>query len=110
MPWRRNITKDVGLEIDDATRSALFADVSRIRLQYPSECLASDDLWSDFTERANAVTRDRATNTLCHTLGIYLGDGTVSDYYCLRENSEALLTSLLYREITRLTEPFERSP
>lgn len=92
------------LEVDVIAR--LFADISRIRRDYPSECL-TEDLWSDFSDKANTVTRDRTTGALCYTLGIYRSDGDTADYYCLREDSEALLSSEIYQTFSRLTSPYE---
>jgi hypothetical protein len=109
-PWRRNVVKHFSFEIDDEAKDRLFNDVSRIRLNHAVDCLATDDLWSDFSEKANSISRDRVTGTLCYTIGIYFGDGTTTDSYSLRENSEALLTSVLYKTVARLIAPYEWVP
>jgi hypothetical protein len=107
MPWRHNIMRSYSFDLDAGTIADLFAEVSRIRSDYPDECLETQALWSDFSDKANAVTRDRATNALCYTIGIYRGGGDTEDYYCLRENSQALLSSQMFRTFSALIEPFE---
>ena len=107
MPWRHNITRSYSFDLGAKTIADLFVEVSRIRREYPQECLGDKALWSDFSDRTNAVTRDRATDTLCYTMGIYRDGGEAEDYYCLRENSEALLSSQLFRIFCSLLEPYE---
>lgn len=107
MPWRRNIMRSYSFELDAKIMADLFAEVPRIRREYPDECLDTDALWSDFSDRANAVTRDRATDTLCYTLGVYRGSGEVEDYYNLRESSEALLLSEIFKTFSTLIAPYE---
>lgn len=106
LPWRRNIMRSYSFELEMGVIGLLFAEISRIRREWPEECL-SEGLWSDFTDKANTVTRDRATGTLCYTLGISRGDGSTEDYYCLRENSEALLSSKIFNTFSVLTSPYE---
>jgi hypothetical protein len=107
MPWRRNIMRRYAFDLAPNVITTLFAELSRIRREYPKECLETEALWSDLSDRGNAVTRDRATGTLCYTLGIYRGDGGTEDYYCLREDSEALLTSDIFKTFSALTAPYE---
>lgn len=107
MPWRRNNMRSYAFDLDAETIAALFTDVARIRIVYPEERLETEALWSDFSDKANAVTRDRATDTLCYTVGIYRGDGQTEDYYCLRETSKALLTSKIYNTFSALIAPYE---
>lgn len=106
MPWRRNVIRSYSFDLEPIVISRLFAEVSRIRREYPNECL-SERLWNDFSDKANVVTRDSATDTLCYTLGIYRGDGDTEDYYCLRENSDALISSEIFKTFSALTSPYE---
>jgi hypothetical protein len=106
MPWRRNVIRSYSFDLGADVISRLFAEISRIRREYPNDCL-TEDLWSDFSDKANTVTRDRTTGALCYTLGIYRGDGDAEDYYCLREDSEALLSSEIFHTFSRLTSPYE---
>lgn len=106
MPWRRNVIRSYSFDLEPIVISRLFAEVSRIRREYPNECL-SEGLWNDFSDKANVVTRDSATDTLCYTLGIYRGDGDTEDYYCLRENSDALISSEIFKTFSALTSPYE---
>ena len=93
--------------IDKATKDLLFSEIHRLRREHPEECLATEQLWSDHSEKANSITRDRATNTLCYTIGIMVEYGEPEEYFAMRENSEALLGSQLYQIISRLIQPYE---
>ncbi|MCA9200190.1 MAG: hypothetical protein KDA87_21775, partial [Planctomycetales bacterium] len=64
-------------------------------------------LWSDTSEKANGITRDIATNTLCYTMGIYDIDGQPIEYYSMRENSLALLGSKLFNTVADLIAEYE---
>jgi hypothetical protein len=106
--WRRNPSRDYAFEISDQTKSQLFADVARIREEFPADCLSQSELWADSAEQANSITRDRATGKLCYTIGLYRSNNETEDYYSLREDSPALLSSTLYRVISELIEPYEK--
>ncbi len=86
----------------------LFHEVQRIRVESPEHCLTNDRLWSDHSEKANGITRDMSTGTLCYTIGILAPTGTWTEYYSLREDSEALLSSTLFRVISGLVAPHEK--
>lgn len=108
MPWRRNIMKSYALNVSKEETALLFADVHRIRAESPTECLSNEQLWSDSSEKANGITRDRDTGTLCYSIAIYVEGGNPEESYALRENSEALLESALYRTISALITPYEK--
>lgn len=107
-PWRRNIVKNFEFVLSDDEKSLLFSEVKRLREHHPNECLSNEDLWSDRSEKANGVTRDRATDTLCVTIAIYGSGGEKFEYFSMREDSQVLLESPLFMLITRLLEPHER--
>lgn len=109
-PWRRNPTKGIGGQLCAEQTLVLFSEPSRILAAYPQECLRCDDLWSDSSEKANGITRDRATNTLCWTIGVMLERGEPEAYFALRENSVALTNSSLYSYIVKLIQPYEQHP
>lgn len=106
-PWRRNVVKSYEFHLDPATIDLLFAEVPRIRKEYPDQCLTADQLWNDPSEKANGVTRDRDTETLCYVIQIVAENGVPAEQYALRENSPALLSSELFRVISRLIAPYE---
>jgi len=108
MPWRRNVVRSYEFCLPEETKALLFADVHRIRTEFPAECLSNEQLWSDSSEKANGITRDRATGTLCYSIAIYVEGGKPEESYALRENSKALLESVLYRTISALTTPYEK--
>jgi hypothetical protein len=107
-PWRNNIMRHYEFPLDPATVELLFSEVLRIRSEYPDECLAADQLWNDASERANGITRDRSTGTLCHSVYIVGEDALPTEQYALRENSPALLGSTLFRVISDLIAPYEK--
>jgi hypothetical protein len=109
-PWRNNLVKSYEFHLDAATVELLFAEVPRIREVYPDQCLTADQVWSDASEKANGITRDRDTGTLCYTIHIFAENGVVAEQYALRENSTALLSSALFRVISGLIAPYEKTP
>jgi hypothetical protein len=99
--------KSYSFSIDQETKELLFSEIRRLKREHPEECLSSDMLWSDTSEKANGITRDRATNTLCYTFGIMVEHGDPEEYYAMKENSEALLSSQLFKTISKLIHPHE---
>jgi hypothetical protein len=108
MPWRKNPMRSYEFHITDVTKELLFNEAHRLLAEHPTECLANEELWSDSSETANGITRDRQTGTLCHTIAIYPETGEPYLYYGIRENSEALLTSPLHIIISGLIAPHEK--
>ncbi len=108
MPWRRNVRRTYEFNLPEETRSLLFAEIHRIRAEYPAECLSNEQLLSDRSEKANGITRDRATRTLCYSVAIYAEPGNPEESYALRETSKALSESALYRTISALIAPYEK--
>ena len=107
-PWRRNVRKSYEFQLSADEQALLFAEVRRLKAEHPVECLSNEELWSDSSEKANGITRDRRTNTLCHTIGISAtGEPGWREYFAMRENSAALLNSVLHRKISRLIAPYE---
>lgn len=106
-PWRRNPSKYVEFQIAPEQYRAILREVRELPRKYPKECLSDDELWCDHSEKANGITRDDPTDTLCHslTLGNVLGEEELD--YSLREDSPVLLRSLVYRTVTRLVAPYE---
>jgi hypothetical protein len=107
-PWRRNVVRSFEFQVGEDTKAMLFAEVRRIREEHPEECLANDQLWSDQSEKANGITRDKLGGKLCYTIAIIREDGGYEEYFAMREDSKALLTSSLYKIISRLIEPYEK--
>lgn len=60
------------------------------------------------TKKANGITKDLKTDTLCHTIAIYQGeDGFTKHYFSMKDDSKALQSSRLYQTIMVLIEPYE---
>ena len=107
-PWRRNIVKSYEFRLSTDEKALLFSEVRRLKAKHPTECLSNSQLWSDSSEKGNAITRDRSTGTLCHTIGISAaGEREWREYFAMREESDALLSSALYQTISRLISPYE---
>ncbi len=108
LPWRRNVMKGFKFDLDAETVGLLFSEVSRIKREHPGECLSIDDMWNDTSEKANGISRDRKSGTLCYTIGVLRVAAPPDDYYSLREDSKALLNSNLYKIISNLITPHEK--
>ena len=108
-PWRRNIHRYHHFSLDEETTTILFSEVFRIRRDSPEECLSNDQTWNDPSEKGNGITRDRKSNRLCYTIGVF-GEGwnDQEEYFAIRENSEALINSELYKTISALIAPYEK--
>jgi hypothetical protein len=107
-PWRKNVMKSYAFSLSPETVRILFDEPKRIRAEFPAHCLDTDALWNDSSEKANAITRDKATGTLCYSIGISAEGGAMEEQYCLRENDVALTSSALFGVIARLIEPHEQ--
>ena len=108
-PWRRNPMRTLSFEVGEDVALKIFSEVIDIQANFPNECLENNVLWSDITEKANGITRDQKTNTLCHTISI--NDDTWDNKICgysLRETSDCLKSSLFYDTISNLIAPYER--
>src|SRR5690348_6688470 len=86
-PWRRNPRKSVAGQLNPKDTELLFAEPGRILAEYPAQCLPNAALWSDSSEKANGITRDRATNTLCWTIGVTATYAEPEVYFAIREDS-----------------------
>ena len=106
-PWRRNVIKSYEFALSPEDIDLLFSEVHRIRKEHSDQCLSRDQLWSDATEKANGITRDRHTSTLCYSVAISDEAGAMEECYALREDSSALLNSALYQVVSRLIAPYE---
>ena len=106
-PWRNNVVKSYEFSLDAEAIDALFAEVHRIRKEHSGQCLSHDQLYSDATEKANGITRDRITGTLCYTISILRENGPPEEQFALREDSPALLSSALFQVISSLIAPHE---
>jgi len=108
MPWRRNIMKSFEFDLDTDTVQLLLSEVTRIRREYPDQCLSADQQWNDASEKGNAIARERVSGVACHSIVLSRDWNDIEDQYDLREDSEALLTSSLYKVISNLIAPHER--
>jgi hypothetical protein len=98
LSWRYTRTRALQWQLDRAAASAFFDEAMTLPERFPSECLLNDALWSDHAEPANAITRDRVTDTPCLTISI-LERGQWLYNYSVKETSLALQSFELYRFI-----------
>lgn len=101
MPWRHARHSSTQARIDSESVSSLLDSTFALPRLFPKDCLHGQELWADMTERGNAITRDRATNTLCLTIGV-LERGQWLVYFSLAETSRAIHESPLLQRITAL--------
>ena len=57
-------------------------------------------MWADASEKANGISRDRRTNTLCLTMDVQEGGQSLWNY-SMREDSPALLESGFYQLVNK---------
>ena len=101
--------KTYEFEIDLELTEVLFDEVKQMQKDYPDHCLSDELLWCDHSEKANGITRDDKTDTLCHTIAIYEGDWqSTSHYYSMKEDSDVLRSSKLFETVMSLIKPHER--
>jgi FKBP-type peptidyl-prolyl cis-trans isomerase len=96
--WRHTRNRTLAWQLDRNAASALFYEAMTLPERFPNECLHGDALWSDQTEPANGITRDRETDTPCVTISVSERGQRLSDY-SLKETSHALKSFELYRVI-----------
>ncbi|GAC1376713.1 MAG: hypothetical protein NVS3B3_16190 [Aquirhabdus sp.] len=105
--WRHCHHQYMNVTLDSFTTEAIFKEVEAMMMNAPEECLPNEALWSDVTEKANGITRDRATSTLCLTFSILeLSTNTTSCYFAMKEDSPVLLNSIVYRVVNGLLAPY----
>jgi len=66
--------------------------------------LRHEDLWADASEKANSITRDRRTNSLCVSIHIWEKGLCVLDY-ALPEKNPILIDSFFYNAILEKLTP-----
>jgi len=102
--WRYARTRSVEVKLTDEQIKEIFEDVQSTSSNHPKECLQHEQMWADMSEKANNVTRDRATNLLCVTVHVY-ERGVLVLHYGLPETSPVLLNSRFYQMIMSELEP-----
>jgi hypothetical protein len=107
-PWRHNPVRTYAFDLPPDRIELLFEDAERIQKEHPRECLPHEQLWSDTSEKANGITRDRLTGELCYSIAILVEDHSPLVQYALRESSFALHDSSLFKTVTDLIAPYER--
>jgi hypothetical protein len=107
VPWRKNPMKHVTFDLTAGMVENLFESAWKIKEITPEECLAADRLWNDVSEKANGITRDRESNTLCYSISIFELGASPDLQFSIRESSQALKNSLLFKTVAELIRPYE---
>ena len=98
--WRHAITKNYESEISKEETDLVFCDLYDFKVKHPEACL-KEGLWADSSEKANSITRDQATNTLCLTFSISKENGDYETYYSVRETFSPLYEAAFFEIIMR---------
>lgn len=103
MLWHhtRNVRKSGRLDAEKTRR--LFENAFALPQTFSKDCHRHEDLWSDTSERGNAIPRHKATNALCLTIGVMERGQWLCDF-CLSSTSQAQFDMPLMRVIRRLVE------
>lgn len=96
--WRHTRSKMLEWHLDREAAAKLIDEVMSLPSRFPQECLSPDALWSDSSEPANGITRDRETDTLCLSISVS-ERGQMLSSYAVKESSPSLLSSELHRTI-----------
>jgi hypothetical protein len=107
-PWRHNVIKTDSWQIDTDLADSIFKEVQRLPAESPRSCIPYKMLWADHSEKANSITRDRDTYTLCFTIGIVGAGGDFIVLYAMKESEPVLLGSTLFRTASDLTRSLEK--
>ncbi len=98
LSWRYTRNRSIQWQLDRNRASELLEEVMTLPQLYPTECFPHEALWSDSTEPANSITRDRETDTRCLSFSISERGQYLSNY-AVKETSSALERLELHRMI-----------
>lgn len=102
--WRHARTKNFEVKLTDGQVQEVVESVQSTFAAHPKECLRNEQMWADSSEKANSITREQVTNTLCITVYLYERESLLLAYG-LPENSPVLRNSLFYQHIMSAVEP-----
>lgn len=105
LTWRHARVRHVEINLASSAMEEVIQSVQATLTEFPKDCLQHDDLWADSSEKANSITRDHRSNSLCVTITIF-GKGAVLLNYALPETSPILTGSKFYRIISRELAPY----
>lgn len=93
--WRHSRPKHFEFQFSVSEVGALIDSALKLPWEFPESILRHEDLWADASEKANSITRDCRTNTLCVTVSVH-ERGQAVCYYSLLETCPVLLNSRFY--------------
>ena len=93
--WRDARLKHFSTEIAAIEALAFIESALNFPKQFPNDALPHEQLWADASEKANSITRDRHTDTLCVTVSVY-ERGQPLCYFAVPESSPALSIAPFY--------------
>jgi hypothetical protein len=89
--------------LDSEKTRHLFENAFALPQSFPKDCHLQEALWSDTSERGNAIPRLKSTNELCLTIGVMERGQWLCDFN-LSSTSQAQFDMPLMRVIRRLVE------
>lgn len=108
--WRYAIYRNYEFDIDLDTQNKMFDELSAFA-EHPDN-IVNDDLYTDFSEQANGISRVVATNESCHNFLIIDHDNKDPNYnykqIILADNSALWLNSFCYKILKELFSPYEQ--
>jgi len=102
--WRYARPKSFELNLGPEKVDEILESAQSTFTDNPTTCLRNEQMWADASEKANCITRDRATDTLCVTVCVF-ERGVAVVNYGLPETSPVLLNSMFYQVISAAIAP-----
>ena len=105
LTWRHARVRHVELKLDTNEMEEVFQSAQATLAEFPMECVQHDDLWADKSEKANSISRDRRTNSLCVSISIW-ERGVLVLNYALPHSSAILAGAKFYQIISKALAPY----
>lgn len=105
LTWRYARVRQVEIKLDPTEMEEIIKSAQATLAEHPNDCLQHDGLWADASEKANSITRDSRTNSLCVTI-ILSERGVILWNYSLPETSPILTSSKFYQIISKKLAPY----
>ena len=99
--WRGAPMRMIQLNSVSFSASELLDEALGLPDRVPGDCLSIDQLWSDSSEAANGITRDRESNSICVSICVRELDKELASY-SVRIDSKAWLDSAMNRFVSEL--------
>lgn len=105
LTWRHARVRHVELKFDTTEKEEVIQSAQATLAEFPNECLQHVDLWADASEKANSISRDRRTNSLCVSISLW-ERGVLLLNYALPQTSAILAGAKFYQIISKALAPY----